>query len=104
MGRPATRLNLRLVNSVEQRAANDRRSQFNDASGPEKSNPTLIDRLRSRQSLLDSKEVIDLLGVHITTLQLWTRKGRIPFLRVGHLIRFDPGQLASWLKARQTQP
>lgn len=65
---------------------------------------SLIERLNQRQELLDSKEVIKLLGVHITTLQLWTRHRRIPFIRVGHLIRFDPAQLASWLSERQTNP
>jgi excisionase family DNA binding protein len=62
---------------------------------------TLIQRLGNMDGLLDSKQVIRMLGVHLCTLQLWTRKGEIPFLRVGRLVRFDPGQLAKWLEERQ---
>lgn len=69
----------------------------NEAPGTE----TLIQRLTRKEGLLNSKEVIGMLGVHITTLQLWTRRGEIPFLRVGHLVRFDPVQLAHWLGKRQ---
>ena len=62
---------------------------------------TLIEKLSRREELLDSKQVVGLLGVHITTLQLWTRRGDIPFLKVGHSVRFDPAQLAQWLGKRQ---
>ena len=62
---------------------------------------TLIQRLIRTEGLLNSKQVIGMLGVHITTLQLWTRRGEIPFLKVGHLVRFDPVQLAQWLGKRQ---
>ena len=62
---------------------------------------TLIQRLIRTEGLLNSKQVIGILGVHITTLQLWTRRGEIPFLKVGHLVRFDPVQLAQWLGQRQ---
>jgi excisionase family DNA binding protein len=62
---------------------------------------TVIERLRRREGLLNAKQVIALLGVHITTLQLWTRRGEIPFLRVGHGVRFDPAELAQWLEKRE---
>jgi excisionase family DNA binding protein len=62
---------------------------------------TLAGRLSRMEGLLNSKQVIGMLGVHITTLQLWTRRGDIPFLRVGHSVRFDPAQLADWLGKRQ---
>jgi len=52
------------------------RSSSSSATGSG-ANTTLLEYLSCRKSLLDSREVIELLGVHITTLQLWTRKGRI---------------------------
>jgi hypothetical protein len=44
---------------------------------------------------------VGILGVHITTLQLWTKHRQIPHLKVGHGIRFDPVELADWLSTRQ---
>lgn len=44
---------------------------------------TLVQKLNRMDGLLDSKQVIGILGVHICTLQIWTRRGEIPFLRVG---------------------
>ena len=68
-----------------------------EASKPE----SLIEKLSHRDGFLDSEQVRKMLGIHITTLQLWTKHQEIPFLRVGHLIRFDPVQLARWLQQRQ---
>lgn len=68
-----------------------------EAAKPE----SLIEKLSHRDGLLDSEQVRKMLGIHITTLQLWTKHQEIPFLRVGHLIRFDPVQLARWLQQRQ---
>jgi excisionase family DNA binding protein len=62
---------------------------------------TLVQKLNRMDGLLDSKQVIGILGVHICTLQIWTRRGEIPFLRVGRSVRFDPAQLAIWLAKRQ---
>ena len=58
---------------------------------------TLVQKLNRMDGLLDSKQVIGTLGVHICTLQIWRRRGEIPFLMVGRSVRFDPAQLASWL-------
>lgn len=62
---------------------------------------TFIERLRLTKRYLDAHEVVGILGVHITTLQLWTKHRQIPHLRVGHGIRFDPVELADWLATRQ---
>ena len=55
---------------------------------------------RSGRNALDQL-VSGVLGVYITTLQLWIRRREIPFLRVGHSVRFDPVQLGLWLGKRQ---
>jgi hypothetical protein len=62
---------------------------------------TLIQKLSRKQGLLNSKDVIGIFGVHITTLQLWTKHQQIPYLKVGRAVRFDPAQLAHWLSKRQ---
>jgi hypothetical protein len=50
---------------------------------------TLIQRLASMDGLLNSKQVSDIFCVHITTLQMWIKRREIPFLKIGHSIRFD---------------
>ena len=62
---------------------------------------TFIERLRLTKRYLGAREVVGILGVHITTLQLWTKHRQIPYLKVGHGIRFDPVELADWLSTRQ---
>jgi hypothetical protein len=62
---------------------------------------TLIQRLGSMDGLLNSKQVSDIFCTHITTLQMWTKREEIPFLKIGHGIRFDPVQSADWLAKRQ---
>jgi excisionase family DNA binding protein len=62
---------------------------------------TLIQRLGSMDGLLNPKQLSSIFCIHITTLQNWTKRGEIPFLKIGHAIRFDPVQLAAWLTKRQ---
>jgi excisionase family DNA binding protein len=60
----------------------------------------LISELRARKGLLTVNELAALLSAHPMTLYKWTRKGTVPFLRVGSGIRFDPRRIADWLTKR----
>jgi excisionase family DNA binding protein len=64
-------------------------------------NPTIIDQLRSRTSLLTGTEVMALLQISRNGLCQWCREGRIPYLRIGKDNRFDPLALAAWLEQRR---
>ena len=35
------------------------------------------------------------------TLRRWTVSERLPCIRVGRLVRFDPGDVSRWLSARK---
>jgi excisionase family DNA binding protein len=62
----------------------------------------IIEELRNRRSLLTSAEVCKLLGIHRETLYTWLKEYRFPAgIRVGRSHRFDPGEVCSWLEARQ---
>jgi excisionase family DNA binding protein len=56
--------------------------------------------LRARQALLTTSDVSKLLGIHRETLYQWIRDGRIPAMRIGRNLKFDPAALAVWLEAR----
>jgi excisionase family DNA binding protein len=62
--------------------------------------PTLIEELRNRRELLTVNELSALLSAHKMSIYKWVRQGRIPHLRVGSGLRFDPRALAQWLERR----
>lgn len=60
-----------------------------------------LERLRQETNFIDSKRVVELLGIGESTLRLYTSQGTIPYYRIGRHIRFDPARLAAWLEERQ---
>jgi excisionase family DNA binding protein len=51
--------------------------------------------------LLDIQEVAEHLGVSVRHVRRLVFERRIPFLKWGHLLRFDPNEIAGWLDARR---
>jgi len=49
---------------------------------------------------LTVKQAVEVLGLHPQTLYKWTKLGRIPYMRIGGGLRFDPAILADWLEQR----
>ena len=48
--------------------------------------------------LLDITEVARHLGVNVRHVRRLIAERRIPFIKWGHLIRFDPDEIADWLE------
>ncbi|MDW3212624.1 MAG: helix-turn-helix domain-containing protein [Ilumatobacteraceae bacterium] len=44
------------------------------------------------------------LGVSIRTVRRLVAERRIPYLKCGHLIRFDPDEVNVWLEAQRVAP
>jgi excisionase family DNA binding protein len=55
-------------------------------------NPTTV------EPLWDARQLAHWLGIHRTRLYHLVRTRRIPHLRVGRVLRFDPVAIASWCK------
>jgi excisionase family DNA binding protein len=53
---------------------------------------------RAFTPLIDAKAASNLLGVPYTWLLAQARAGKIPHHRLGHYVRFDPDDLARWLR------
>ena len=51
--------------------------------------------------LLTAHELAQRLRVSEKTLRRWTVAERLPCIRVGRLVRFDPGDVSRWLSARK---
>jgi excisionase family DNA binding protein len=61
---------------------------------------TIAERLRGSKRPLTVKEVANTLGYHVMTVYEWTKEGKVPYMRIGSRIKFDPGALAVWMETR----
>ncbi len=48
--------------------------------------------------LLKPREVADLLGISLHTLYGWTSAKKVPFRKVGRLLRFDAREIELWTR------
>lgn len=56
-----------------------------------------------RRPLLDIDAVAELLGTSVRHLRRLVQERRIPVVRVGRLIRFDPADIDAWLDDHRSQ-
>jgi len=54
--------------------------------------------------LLDIAELAEHLGVTERHVRRLVAERRIPFIKWGHLLRFDPGEIAAWLDRSRIPP
>ena len=59
---------------------------------------SILKNLRERTAPLNVKDLAELLDVTEGTIQRWVRRRQVPAIRVGDVIRFDPGMLADWIE------
>ena len=59
---------------------------------------SILKNLRGRTAPLNVKYFAALLEVTTGTVQRWVRLRQVPAIRVGDVIRFDPGMLADWIE------
>ena len=53
--------------------------------------------------LLKPKEAADVLAVSERTLWTLTDNGDVPAVRIGHSVRYDPGDLAAWIEQQKNR-
>lgn len=54
--------------------------------------------------LLSIEVVAEHLGVTVRHVRRLVQERRIPFLKWGHLLRFDPDEIAAWLEEFRRSP
>lgn len=64
--------------------------------------PTLPDLVKRTRELLDEKQAADFLSLSPGTLSVWRSTGRhaLPFVKVGHRVRYRRDALEAWLESR----
>lgn len=56
------------------------------------------------QGLLTVQEASRILAVSVSTLYGWVWQRRIPFIKMGHALRFDPSDLKAFVEANRQLP
>ncbi len=62
------------------------------------------DRNRQAPQLWDIEAVADRLGVQVRHVRRLVNERRIPFIKWGHLLRFDPVEIEKWLDGSRRPP
>ena len=52
-------------------------------------------------SLMTPQQCAEFLGIKINTLYVMKSQGRIPYRKVGHLLRFDFEEIVEWTKDKE---
>lgn len=60
--------------------------------------------VRRLPRLLDLPSVADHLAVSERHVRRLVAERRIPYVKWGHLLRFDPGEIAEWLDGGRRRP
>lgn len=60
----------------------------------------LIEQLEARSGAMKVAELCELLGVDDKHIYRMAARGKLPSFRVGDAVRFDPQEVAKWLRAR----
>ena len=63
-----------------------------------------IPRNANRRPLIDINEVAARLGVEVRHVRRLVHERRIPFVKWGHLLRFDPDEIDAWIDAHRQEP
>lgn len=68
----------------------------------ETATPAINETVQRTRDLLDEKQAAEFLGVAPGTLSVWRSRGRysVPFVKVGHLVRYRRDALETWLLSR----
>jgi excisionase family DNA binding protein len=51
--------------------------------------------------LVDIEQVSLSFGISVRQVRRFVAEGQIPYVRIGHLIRFDPAEVIEWIDARR---
>ena len=54
--------------------------------------------------LLNKRQLADYLGLTVYAIDVWVSQRRIPFIKLGRLVRFDVDEIEAWLHERKVKP
>ena len=57
-----------------------------------------------RKQFIGIKELAEYLGIRINTIYMWTYQKKLPYFKIGKLVKFDLGEIDTWLKGKKIKP
>lgn len=63
---------------------------------------TTVQELRSMRSLLNVRQVATIMCVCTTTVRRYSASGKLPHVRFGNRLRFDPSVVANYFEGRSS--
>jgi excisionase family DNA binding protein len=64
---------------------------------------SILERLASFDHAITVAELAELISLGRTAIYDMVRRGAIPCIRIGYSVRFDPDEIAKWLRARSSK-
>lgn len=58
--------------------------------------------MKGKKQLLTPDEVAEMLQIARKTVVVMTREGRIPCIRLGRVLRFDPAEIDRWIDSQRS--
>ena len=53
--------------------------------------------------MIDINQLADRLGMSVSGVYTWVNQRKIPFVKIGHLIRFDSNDIDKWLEEKKVK-
>jgi len=53
--------------------------------------------------LINVKQLSESTGLNVFTLYSWINQKRIPYVKVGRLVRFDPKKIEKWIEEKTVE-
>ena len=86
---------------------------MNNSGSLHSSNPNMINKTyscaqrsehhdkRATRTLLGVGETSKYLGCTVNTLYSWINQRKVPYIKIGRLVKFDPGDIEIWIAERK---
>ncbi len=60
--------------------------------------------MTNSKHLLTIQQAAQITGISTTTLYKWVSQRKIPYIKMGRLVKFDPLKLEEWIKQQTVMP
>ena len=70
----------------------------------EKNADSIKSRMPSGRHFLGTEEFAEYLGLPINTLRSWVWMRKIPYIKLGKIVKFDLRDIDEWIRERKVEP
>ena len=74
------------------------------ASAPSRRSNPVRRKPAPRAPLLDAEGLAEWLGVEVVFVRRLVAERRVPFVKLGKFVRFDPDEVAAWIDGQRVPP